>query len=241
MDIKNMYWKKFVCMVAFLIIDFGCPELPWMIEECTIGVSSVNAETYLVGTPDINNSYTEDGILKNGGNYCYFGLYLDKYYDAYFNFAIPDSVYNAVIDSVRIKAYINKSNGTVYIHGINVEDCPDAETGDPDSWSRSTTSIEWTGEFPTNWYWTPLVTVLFNEWVSSYSHAGTDHFGIMIDDNNVTRSWIADYEYNSSENNCCIYVYYHHPEEINARNVLWSNGARSSLWSEGSSSVFEEQ
>ena len=244
MDIKKIYWKTCVCIVALLFIDFGCPELPWMIEECTVGVSYVNAATYMLGTPDAHNSMTEDGTVITNSNYCYFGVYLSKYYDAYFAFSIPDSIYSTVIDSVKIIGYSDKKNGTVYIYGIALEDCPDVETGDPHSWSRGSESVIWTGELSTGWHWlgdNEKVTNIFMEWVNSYNHEGTDQFGIVVDDNNANRSWISDYERVGNDNQCRIYIYYHYSKEINARNVLWSNGARNSLWSEGSSSVFEEQ
>ena len=210
-----------------------------------IGINSVKpafAESTSINTPDTDNSFTSNGSLVTTNTKCYFGIFSSTVRDAYFTFPIPETVSNSIIDSVRIYFYGNKSDETNKFYGIQQEDCPNAESGDPHSWGRTTASVTWTGQLATLWQWTPLITSLFQEWIDDYVHVGTDQFGVVIDDNGASlSSWFADYQYNSSADNVRLYIWYHQQPQVSGRTVLWTKGERTALWSDGTLSAFTDQ
>ena len=202
-------------------------------------VRSADADQVVIGTPDADNSYTQNGTLITNGNKCYSGIYSGYTCDAYFTYAIPEEVSQAVIDSAKIMFYGEKYDYPYRIYGILQEDCPSVETGNPHSYARTTAYVSWPGTESMGWHNTPLITSLLEEWISEYNHEGNDNFGVVIEDNGSTgQLWIADYEYSGSTIYCKLYIWYQRVET--GRDILWKEGERTALWSEGSPSAYRE-
>lgn len=115
-------------------------------------------------------------------------------YDGYWAFAISQTIYESTINSVTFTGNISSNDIDVdaIIYGLQSEDCPAHEGGDPSLIGVTTNSQAWTNLSTgiTGSQTSPAITSIFTEWINDYQpgRTGTDRFGMKIDDSNTGNS-----------------------------------------------------
>jgi len=129
-------------------------------------------------------------------------------FDGYWGFSITSDIYSRQNDSIKIRLYIDTDGDDAICYGLQQEDCGEIESIDLSEITRTTASAN-VQNFVKGVWLSGDIKSTFNEWVSDYSHSGTDHFGMVFDDNgNANRNDAYDYSNGDYDADTYLIFYY---------------------------------
>jgi len=165
-------------VIAFLILSI-----------LSLSVSAYATDTTITIVSDKWDAYCQDATEKIADDAGVFGDVVGVYDDEMLlAFPIPTTVYSGdnSIDSAFIRLYISYNGlGThsLPIKGIAVRSCPSIEDdGGFCEWTLNDLSVTITDcdVLANNWYRTPDIAKLINEWLEDYTQEDEDTFGLRI-------------------------------------------------------------
>ena len=136
--------------------------------------------------------------------------------DTYLAFPITSTQYSNTINSIKLSSYLTYDNWEggeqLRIYGLQQMDCGIIENQNLSDSTRTTNSLAYTVGNAVGQFTTPDFKVVFNEWITDYTHSGTDYFGLVIDDNgNATdpdEEGSRDYSHASYSSNTYLIIDY---------------------------------
>lgn len=190
------------------------PTLVWA--DCD--TSFLESDKWDAYTRGISEDTNETEVL--GGNN------ITGSFDGYWAFLISEVIYSNTIDSVKISFRIfleSMEEGEEFkFYGIQQEDCDTIENQNLSGATRTTANVTQPAWQSTGQHISVNIDTIFNEWVDDYSHSGSDHFGLVLDDNGLSYDRIEAYDYSNGmySNYTYLIIWHQSVEEEEKKKVI---------------------